>query len=89
MGTSHLGMNTMVLRNKTNSDNAEKRFWFRGVLKDLMAKECMTIARLAQLCDCDSHVIEFTLSGRHIPSIDLAERMVNALGYDIEVMPRE
>lgn len=67
----------------------ETRFWFRGVLKDLMAQRQMTIARLAQLCDVDSHVVEFTLSGRHIPSIDLAERMVNALGCEIEVMPRE
>lgn len=44
--------------------------------------------RLAKLCDVDTTVVVDTLRGIHIPSIDVAERMVNALGCDFEVMPR-
>mgnify|MGYP002347911908 FL=1 len=62
--------------------------WFRQVLHDLMRDRQVSAERLAKLCDVDTTVVVDTLRGIHIPSIDVAERMVNALGCDFEVMPR-
>lgn len=62
--------------------------WFRQVLHQLMYDQKVSVARLAQLCDMDEHTVDDVLKGRHSPSIYTAERMVNALGHDFEVMPR-
>lgn len=73
----------------SNLKSERKGRWFRQVLHQLMHAQQVSSARLAQLCDLDVSVVNDTLNGLHVPSIDTAERMVNALGHDFEVMPRE
>lgn len=69
------------------SSRLDSRHWYSQVLKELMAEKGMTIAKLSYRVDCPDFLIAAILDGSHNPSIATAERLLNGLGYEFEVIP--
>lgn len=63
--------------------------WFAEVLLQLMQENKVSVATLAERVDRSPALIKAVLDGSHVPSILLAERLLQSLGHDLEVMGKK
>ncbi len=63
--------------------------WFAEVLIALMQENKVSSRALAEKVDRSVALVNAVIDGSHVPSILLAEQLVQALGHDIEVMVKK
>lgn len=63
--------------------------WFPAVLLSIMQEQKISSAVLAEKIDRSKALVDAVLDGTHVPSLLLAERILQALGHDLEVMAKK
>lgn len=60
--------------------------WFAKELRDIMKERKLTVCELAEQAQVSEHNLRLHVAGRTEPTIDIAERILKAMGYELDVV---
>ena len=63
-----------------------KPMWFSKTMRDLVKEAKVTICQLASRSQVSEQTVRSVVAGHLSPTIDVAEKMLKALGYELEVV---
>ena len=76
------------METKPMCSNAQRIYKFSEWLKSELDSKHLTVVKLSQISGVHENTIHNYLSGRCEPTLFNAQCVVNALGYDVGVIPR-